>query len=68
MEKSRIQTATFNLINGIKYLYPKQVEDIKLIVCSDLKIEKTEENFAIIQKTIETYFTAQNTLSLSCLK
>ena len=56
MENKNIGFYTMQMINGIKYMSSRQVEDLKHIVCCDLKIEKTEENFKAVEEAIKLYF------------
>ncbi|WP_348825720.1 hypothetical protein [Flavobacterium aestuarii] len=56
MNENTIKFKTIQLINGLKYMSEKNVDDAKHIICSDLQIEKTEENFNIIENAIKTYF------------
>ena len=58
MEASEIKSKTIkHYLNGVKYLSQKQVEDLCHIVCYDLKIEKSEENFNHIKDACRVYFT-----------
>ena len=58
MEASEIKFKTIkHYLNGVKYLSQKQVEDLCHIVCYDLKIEKSEENFNHIKDACRVYFT-----------
>ena len=56
MKNTNIQFYTMIFINGIGYLYDSQVESLKSIICSELKISETKENHDEIQKGIELYF------------
>ena len=61
MEISEIKFKTIkHYLNGVKYLSQKQVEDLCSIVCHDLKIEKSEENFNHIKEACRVYFTLSN--------
>jgi len=44
-------------LNGVKYLSSKQVDDLCHLVCHDLEIEKSEENFNHIKEACRVYFT-----------
>ena len=56
MDANTIKFKTIQFVNGLKYMSEKQVSDAKHIICSDLQIEKTEENFNVIEDGIKTYF------------
>ena len=58
MESSEIKFKTIKYyLNGVKYLSQEQVEDLCSIVCHDLEIEKSEENFNHIKEACRVYFT-----------
>jgi hypothetical protein len=56
VESKNIGFYTMQMVNGVKHMSSKQVEDLKHIVCSDLKIEKTEDNFKAIEEAVKLYF------------
>lgn len=56
MDANTIKFKTIQFVNGLKYMTEKQVSDAKHIICSDLQIEKSEENFNVIEDAIKTYF------------
>lgn len=60
MEDTTIKFKTIQFINGLKYMSEKQVDDAKHVICFNLKIEKSEENFNIIEDAIKTYFKTVN--------
>jgi len=64
MSPDTIKFKTIQFINGTKYLLGDQVEQVKNTMCYNLKIERTEENLAIIEEAINVYFEAQNSLSI----
>ena len=67
MEASEIKFKTIkNYLNGVKYLSQKQVEDLCYIVCHDLKIEKSEENFNHIKDACRVYFTLPLSVFQAC--
>jgi hypothetical protein len=47
---------TIQLLNGVKHLSKTEAEGLKHIVCVQLNIEKSEDNFNIIEEGIKTYF------------
>lgn len=60
MESSEIKFKTIkHYLNGVKYLSEEQVEDLCYLVCNDLEIEKSEENFNHIEEACRVYFTLQ---------
>ena len=64
MDASTIKYKTIQFINGIKYLAPKQIGDLKYIITHNLKIEKTEETDKEIEEAIKTYFEMQNSVGI----
>jgi hypothetical protein len=64
MTAEDIKYKTIKTINGLSYLSKKQIEDIKHIICCDLKIDKTEENFNTINDGIKLYFTTINNINI----
>lgn len=64
MDALIIKFKTIQFINGTKYLSEKQLEDLKYIMCHDLNIDKSEENFSIIEEAVKIYFNAQNSFNL----
>ena len=64
MIEQDIKFYTIKLINGLNYLNSKQIVALQHIICCDLKIEKTEENFNIIYNGIKTYFKTINNLQI----
>lgn len=64
MNANTIKFKTIQLISGLKYMSEKQVDDAKHIICSDLQIEKSEENFNIIEDGIKTYFKTMDSFSV----
>ena len=64
MDANTIKFKTIQFINGLKYMSEKQVSAAKHIICSDLQIEKSEENFKIIQDGIKTYFKTMDSFSV----
>ena len=64
MSPDTIKFKTIQFINGTKYLLGDQVGQVKNTMCYNLKIERTEENLAIIEEAINVYFEAQNSLSI----
>ena len=64
MDANTIKFKTIQLINGVSYLTPKQVDDIKYIVTHNLNIDKTEETDKAVEKGIKTYFDMQNSVRI----
>ena len=64
MDVNTIKFKTIQFVNGLKYMSEKQVSDVKHIICSDLQIEKTEENFNVIEDAIKTYFKTIDSFSV----
>ena len=64
MDVNTIKFKTIQFVNGLKYMSEKQVSDAKHIICSDLQIEKTEENFNAIEDAIKTYFKTIDSFSV----
>ena len=64
MDANTIKFKTIQFINGLKYMSEKQVNDAKHIICCDLEIEKSEENFNIIEEGIKTYFKTISSFSV----
>ena len=64
MDVNTIKFKTIQFVNGLKYMSKKQVSDVKHIICSDLQIEKTEENFNVIEDAIKTYFKTIDSFSV----
>ena len=64
MDANTIIFKTIQFINGLKYMSEKQVDDAKHIICCDLQIDKSEENFKIIEDGIKTYFKTINSFSV----
>lgn len=62
MTTSQIQFATIKLINGIKHLSEGMANNVRNLVCHDLNIPQSQENFNIINEAIECYFKASNSL------
>jgi len=60
MKIETIKFKTIQFVNGITYLSKEQVEQVKNIMCYNLKIEKTEDNLKAVEDGLKTYFTAQN--------
>lgn len=65
MIEHNIKFYTIKLINGLKYLNSKQIVALQHIVCCDLEIEKTEENFNVIYDSIKIYFKTINNLQIT---
>lgn len=65
MTNKDIQFRVLQFLNGIKYLNYEHVHGVKCIMCHNLGIEKTEENFQIIDDAIHIYFETQNSFTLS---
>ena len=64
MDVNTIKFKTIQFVNGLKYMSEKQVSDAKHIICSDLQIEKTEENFNVIEDAIKIYFKTIDSFSV----
>ena len=64
MDANTIKLKTIQFINGLKYMSEKQVSDAKHIICNDLQVEKSEENFKIIEEGIKTYFKTMDSFSV----
>jgi hypothetical protein len=64
MDANTIKFKTIQFINGLKYMSEKQVDDAKHIICCDLRIDKSEENFKIIEEGIKTYFKTIDSFSV----
>jgi hypothetical protein len=62
MESFTIKFKTIQFLNGTKYLSEKQVEELCHLMCYDLNIEKTEENFNHIKEACRIYFTLPLTI------
>ena len=60
MDANTIKFKTIQFINGLKYMSEKQVSNAKHIICNDLQVEKSQENFKIIEEGIKTYFKTMN--------
>ena len=56
MTTETIKFKTIQIINGVKYISEKQVEDLGHIVCQNLGIEASEKNFAIVRDACKIYF------------
>ena len=63
MNTDTIKFYTIKFINGTKYLSKSQINDLQHIICTNLSLDKTSENFKIIEDAIEIYFKTQITLS-----
>ena len=59
MNASTIKFKTIQFINGTKYLSETQVDDLCLLMCHNLGIEKCEDNFAHVREACKTYFNLQ---------
>lgn len=64
MDLNLIKFHTMKLVNGMKYISKPQVEGLKHIVCSDLKVEKTERNFEAVEQAIDLYFENINNIEI----
>ena len=64
MDVNTIKFKTIQFVNGLKYMSEKQVSDAKHTICSDLQIEKTEENFNVIEDAIKIYFKTIDSFSV----
>ena len=64
MDANTIKFKTIQFINGLKYMSEKQVDDAKHIICCDLQIDKSEENFNVIEEGIKTYFKTIDSFSV----
>jgi len=64
MEIDTIKFKTIQFVSGTRYLLKDQVEQVKNIMCYNLKIEKTEENLKAVEEGLKIYFATQNSLRL----
>jgi hypothetical protein len=64
MQESRIKLKAMHLLNGVKYLSEQQVTHLCYVVCHELGVEKTEENFNHVKDACKIYFD----LSLTIIK
>ena len=64
MEVNTIKFKTVQFINGVSYLPPKQVDDLKYIITHNLKIEKTQDTDIAVEEGIKIYFEMQNNLGI----
>lgn len=64
MDANTIKFKTIQFINGVKYLAPKQIEDLKYIITHNLKIKKTEDTDKAIEEGVKTYFEIQNSIGV----
>ena len=56
MTKSEIKFNTIKLINGIRYMTEKQIEDCKAYVRHSLNLDDIDENNKAIEEAIKIYF------------
>lgn len=63
MESSTIKFKTIQFLMGAKYLSEKQIEDLGYVMCSNLGIEKSQENRIIVREACKIYFDLQVNVS-----
>jgi hypothetical protein len=64
MTPATIKFKTIQFINGLGYMNVSQIENVQHIMCRNLNIDKSKENFNLIKEAITTYFNTQNNISI----
>jgi hypothetical protein len=62
MTKEQIKFHTIKYVMGIGNIPKDYVGVVQNIMCDNLGIEKTEENFSTIKEGVETYFNTINSM------
>jgi hypothetical protein len=64
IQASTIKLKAMQVLNGVKYLSEEQVTQLCYVVCHELGVEKTEENFKHVKDACKIHFD----LSLTIIK
>jgi len=65
MDANTIKFKTIQFVNGTKYISNSHLDYLKHIMCHNLEIEKTEDNFKAVEDGVKTYFETVSKIQIS---
>lgn len=65
MDITTFKYKTIQEINGVSYLYEKQIDDLKYVMCHKLGLELNDEYAKATEEAVKAYFDMQNNIGVS---